>query len=179
MHFCIINVILNLVLYTVLLTKYRPFHWPFESPGHTKFVQLYLGIRCVYTYCTVGQNVIRDVKIALARRDHRKSKFGLRHPTKLPPFFFIANISIILARFTQPDRRISKFGLRHSHDEVQILIFDDPAEEKQSQRLGSGFSPARVLISRDASLKPTFKRHGLLFIFLSVFIPKYTVCIPP
>ena len=96
MHFCIINVILNLVLYTVLLTKYRPFHWPFESPGHTKFVQLYLGIRCVYTYCTVGQNVIRDVKIALARRDHRKSKFGLRH----------------------------------SHDEVQILIFDDPAEEK-------------------------------------------------
>ena len=45
-------------------------------------------------------------------------------------FFLIANISIILARFTQPDRRISKFGLRHSHDEVQILIFDDPAEEK-------------------------------------------------
>jgi hypothetical protein len=31
-------------------------------------------------------------------------------------------------------------------NEVRVLIFDDPAEEKQAQRPCSGFSPARVLL---------------------------------
>ena len=34
-------------------------------------------------YCQIGQNGTRDVIIAIARRDHRKSKFGLRQATKL------------------------------------------------------------------------------------------------
>ena len=34
-------------------------------------------------YCWVERNKTRDVFIALARRDHRKSKFGLRHSIKL------------------------------------------------------------------------------------------------
>jgi hypothetical protein len=32
------------------------------------------------------------------------------------------------------------------HDEVRILIFDDPAKEKLSQRPRSGFSPDRILL---------------------------------
>ena len=48
--------------------------------------------------------------IAPARRDHRKSKFGLRHGIKVKAY------------------------LAFCHDEVRILIIDDPAEEKQSQR---------------------------------------------
>ena len=49
--------------------------------------------------------------IALARRDHRKSKFGLCHGIKL----------------------ISNLALDLCNDEVRILIFDDPAEHERSQ----------------------------------------------
>ena len=59
-----------------------------------------------------------------------------------------------MIRFTEPDRRKSKIGLRHGieliqvcNDEVGIFVFDDPAEKKQSQRPGSGFSPVCLLIS--------------------------------
>jgi hypothetical protein len=34
-------------------------------------------------YCRVEQNRAGDVAAARARRDHRKSKFGLRHAIKL------------------------------------------------------------------------------------------------
>jgi hypothetical protein len=52
----------------------------------------------------------RDVVTPLARWDHRKSKFGLCH----------ANCN--------------KAQLALLHDEVRILIFDDPAELEESQR---------------------------------------------
>jgi hypothetical protein len=34
-------------------------------------------------YCRVEQNGIADVAPSIARPDHRKSKFGLRHVVKL------------------------------------------------------------------------------------------------
>ena len=40
----------------------------------------------------------------------------------------------------------SKVNLGLLHDEVRILIFDDPAQEKLSQRPRSGFSPDRILL---------------------------------
>ena len=43
-------------------------------------------IRCysdLFCYCRVERNRTRDVAAPLARRHHRKSKFGLRHDIKL------------------------------------------------------------------------------------------------
>ena len=52
----------------------------------------------------LGRTTLEDVAAPLARRDHRKSKFGLRHDIKLN--WLYANC----------------------HDEVRILIFDRMTE---------------------------------------------------
>ena len=62
--------------------------------------------------------------ITPALRDHRKSKFRLRHGIKP---------RIKLIEIFMPCRSPN-------------FDFDEPAEEKQSQRPGFGFSPARVLL---------------------------------
>jgi hypothetical protein len=62
-------------------------------------------------YCKIEQNKTRVVAPSRSRRDHRKSKFGLRHAIKLN----------------------SLYG-----DEVRILIFDDLAENGRGQRPESG-----------------------------------------
>ena len=53
---------------------------------------------------------------------------------------------VILTKKEYTDGTESGFGIALQRNEVRILIFDDPAEEKRSQRPRSGFSPARVLL---------------------------------
>jgi hypothetical protein len=60
---------------------------------------------CTLEYCTVGCNKTPDIALSLARRDHRKSKFGLRHRTS----YYEAHSAL--------------YG-----DEVRILIFDRTTE---------------------------------------------------
>ena len=42
-------------------------------------------------YCVVGWNKTREVVIAPARRDHRTSKFGLRHGIELIEIYAMTN----------------------------------------------------------------------------------------
>ena len=60
-----------------------------RNPDHrdlNKSMALHLNLDlqlCTLEYCIVGQNETPDVALSLAWRDHRKSKFGLRHRIKL------------------------------------------------------------------------------------------------
>ena len=77
---------------------------------------------------------IRDVAPSRSRRDHRKSKFGLRHDIKL-----------ILAL---------------CRDEVRIWIFDDPAENERGQRPGSGSREGKLSNPRGRAARAM---HGIFF----------------
>ena len=44
------------------------------------------------TYCRVERNGTADVSLSIARPDHRKTKFGLRHAIKLINDFFFSKI---------------------------------------------------------------------------------------
>ena len=46
-------------------------------------------LNLVLEYCKLEKNTTWDIAASLARRDHGKSKFGLRHDIKLIEFYLM------------------------------------------------------------------------------------------
>jgi hypothetical protein len=86
-------------------------------------------------YYKVEKNKTSDVAASLARPDHRKSKFGLRHDIKLIELLDVTEsefwFSIELYVVTKSDFLI--FDRALCRNLFRILIFYDPAELERRQ----------------------------------------------